>query len=325
MLSSGTLYRLSQCLEDIQMLRATIIRSPSFSTFHNIALPQLYEVLQREEVQFLFEVGDTDRRCISQRLKFCQEVLELAYWDVDSGGDRRLAGWVERGLGGIVEGRVLVLVAVSGIRDPEDTADYAAWLEGFSSSGAGHDVKRCLRSRIDSRHRSGLTAIGLPNPGNIRALTLLGRSWLLKAQQYLSKISEDGSNSSSSGGSFPFTNTDWTSADEDRDIAEQDRKRQDGVYVDARTCLMPAVEFFGRAVRAMEASGVVGVRGGEIYVLQAEANMSLGNVTVSFEAQPYFRTAVEALREASLIDGFVLPGHLERYLRSFEFVLYDRQ
>ncbi|KAJ6258648.1 hypothetical protein Dda_6696 [Drechslerella dactyloides] len=266
MLSSGTLYRLSQSLEDVQALRTAIIRSPSVTTFHSIILPRLYEVLQREEIQLLFEVGDGDRRCISQRLKFCKEVLELAYWDVDSGGDRRLAGWVERGLGSIIEA----------------------------------------------------------NPGHIRALTLLGRSWLLKAQQYLSKISEDGSMSSSSGGSFPFTNTDWTSADEDRDTAEQDRKRQDGVYVDARTCLMPAVEFLGRAVYAMEISGGVGVRGGEIYVLQAEANMSLGNVTVSSEAQPYFRTAVEALRAASLIESFALPGHLERYLRSFEFVLYDR-
>ncbi|KAF3259048.1 hypothetical protein TWF192_011181 [Orbilia oligospora] len=62
---------------------------------------------------------------------------------------------------------------------------------------------------------------------------------------------------------------------------------------------------------------------GDVYVFQAEANMSLGNVTVSSEAQPYFRTAVEALKKASMIDGFRLPIHLERYLRSFEFVLYD--
>ncbi|RVD88803.1 uncharacterized protein DFL_002977 [Arthrobotrys flagrans] len=158
------------------------------------------------------------------------------------------------------------------------------------------------------------------NPTHHPSLTLLGRLWLLKSQQYLSKIS-DGSNSSSSCGSFPFTNNDWTSADEDRDTVEQDRKRQEGVYVDARTCLFPAVEFLGRAVEAMEDRG--GGVFGDVYVFQAEANMSLGNVTVSSEAQPYFRTAVEALKKASMIDGFKLPIHLERYLRSFEFVLYD--
>ncbi|KAF3911149.1 hypothetical protein AA313_de0208263 [Arthrobotrys entomopaga] len=146
------------------------------------------------------------------------------------------------------------------------------------------------------------------NPTNAYALTLLGRSWLLKAQQYLSKISEDGS-SSSSGGSFPFTNADWTSADEDRDTAEQDRKRQEGVYVDARTCLFPAVEFLDRAIDITEAFGM---QDGEVYVLQAEANMSLGNVMVSSEAQYFFRNAVAALKKASLIDGFTLPGHLQR-------------
>ncbi|KAK6498998.1 hypothetical protein TWF481_011568 [Arthrobotrys musiformis] len=233
------------------------------ATYRSI-LPQIYEILRREEVRYLFNSGDDgDYMAIGERVRFCEEILEVAYWDADSGGDRRLAGWVERGLGGVIESR----------------------------------------------------------PTHHPSLTLLGRLWLLRSQQYLSKISEDGSTSSSSGGSFPFTNNDWTSADEDRDTAEQDRKRQEGVYVDARTCLFPAVEFLGRAVDAMEDSsrGVLG----DVYVYQAEANMSLGNVTVSSEAQPYFRTAVEALKKASMIDGFRLPIHLERYLRSFEFVLYD--
>ncbi|EWC44936.1 hypothetical protein DRE_00995 [Drechslerella stenobrocha 248] len=266
MLSSTIIYRLGQSLADIQALKGALAQSPSGSTYRNFVLPELYEVLQREEVAQLFEFGDPDRRCISERLKFCEAVLEIAYWDVDSGGNSRLARWVERSLGAIIE----------------------------------------------------------TNPDKIQALALLGRSWLLKSQQYLSRISDDGSNSSSSGGSFPFTNTDWTNADEDRDVAEQDRRRQEGVYVDARTCLMPAVDFLGRAVDVMEVTGRIGGRGGAIYVLQAEANMSFGNVAVSSEAQFYFRTAVEALKKASLIDGFILPGHLERYLRSFEFVLYDR-
>ncbi|EPS45098.1 hypothetical protein H072_883 [Dactylellina haptotyla CBS 200.50] len=261
MFSPNTLYKLSQCHDDILDLKSILAASPCVPTYRGI-LPQIYEVLLRDEVIYLFTNGAEDATSVRERLRFCDEILDVAYWDVDSGGDGRLAGWVERGLGGVVEA----------------------------------------------------------NPTNILALMLLGRSWLLKSQQYLSKISDDGSTSSSSGGSFPFTNTDWTSADEDRDTAEQDRKRQEGVYVDARTCLFPAVEFLGRAVDVMEAYGQ---EEGEVYVLQAEANMSLGNVTVSSEAQEYFRNAVEALKKASLIDGFRLPGHLERYLRSFEFVLYD--
>ncbi|KAK6523524.1 hypothetical protein TWF281_001507 [Arthrobotrys megalospora] len=262
MFSPTTLFRLSLCHEDIYTLKHLLSQSPSMGTYRAV-LPQVYEILRREEVRYLFNSGDDgDYRVIAERIRFCEEILEVAYWDVDTGGDRRLAGWVERGLGGLVEA----------------------------------------------------------NPTHYPSLTLLGRLWLLKAQQYLSKISEDGSNSSSSGGSFPFTNNDWTSADEDRDTAEQDRKRQEGVYVDARTCLFPAVEFLGRAVDGMEEGGGVD---GSVYVFQAEANMSLGNVTVSSEAQMFFRTAVEALKKASMIEGFNLPIHLERYLRSFEFVLYD--
>ncbi|KAK6513740.1 hypothetical protein TWF506_008177 [Arthrobotrys conoides] len=263
MFSPTALFRLSLCHEDIYTLRHLLSQSPSMATYRSI-LPQIYEILRREEVRYLFNNGDDrDYVVIGERVRFCEEILEVAYWDADSGGERRLAGWVERGLGGVVES----------------------------------------------------------NPIHHPSLTLLGRLWLLRSQEYLSKISEDGSNSSSSGGSFPFTNNDWTSADEDRDTVEQDRKRQEGVYVDARTCLFPAVEFLGRAVEAME-DGHGGVLG-DVYVFQAEANMSLGNVTVSSEAQPYFRTAVEALKKASMIDGFRLPIHLERYLRSFEFVLYD--
>ncbi|KAF3143304.1 hypothetical protein TWF569_007392 [Orbilia oligospora] len=263
MFSPTALFRLSLCHEDIYALRHLLSQSPSMAAYRSV-LPQIYEILRREEVRYLFNNGDDrDYVVVGERVRFCEEILEVAYWDADSGGERRLAGWVERGLGGVIES----------------------------------------------------------NPTHQPSLTLLGRLWLLRSQEYLSKISEDGSNSSSSGGSFPFTNTDWTSADEDRDTVEQDRKRQEGVYVDARTCLFPAVEFLGRAVEAME-DGRGGVLG-DVYVFQAEANMSLGNVTVSSEAQPYFRTAVEALKKASMIDGFRLPIHLERYLRSFEFVLYD--
>ncbi|KAF3923110.1 hypothetical protein ABW20_dc0106747 [Dactylellina cionopaga] len=209
MFSPTTLFKLSYCHEDINSVKSILCSDPTTYTYHETVLPQIYEIVQRDEVVFLF--GNTgqngaDGTTIAERLKFCDELLEVAYWDADSGGDVRLAGWVERGLGGIVE--------------------------------------------ID--------------PTNIYALTLLGRSWLLKSQLHLSKISEDGSNSSSSGGSFPFTNTDWTSADEDRDTAEQDRKRQEGVYVDARTCLFPAVEFLESAVDVMESQGL---EEGDVYVL----------------------------------------------------------
>ncbi|KAK6352262.1 hypothetical protein TWF730_009093 [Orbilia blumenaviensis] len=103
MFSPATMFRLSLCHEDIYSLRHLLSQSPSMGTYRAV-LPQIYEILRREEIRYLFNTEDDgDYVIVGEKVRFCEEILEVAYWDADAGGDRRLAGWVERGLGGVVE------------------------------------------------------------------------------------------------------------------------------------------------------------------------------------------------------------------------------
>lgn len=72
----------------------------------------------------------------------------------------------------------------------------------------------------------------------------LGQAWLSKAQYWLAKIHQE-EGSSSAGG------------EEDDTVAE--KRRHTANYVEARAVLMPAVDFFGRAVQnAQNQHGLTG-------------------------------------------------------------------
>ncbi|KAH8144745.1 uncharacterized protein LAJ45_11246 [Morchella importuna] len=137
---------------------------------------------------------------------------------------------------------------------------------------------------------------------NIDALRGLGQAWLSKAQYWLAKIhQEEGS----------------ASGTEEDDRAEE-KRRHTANYVEARAVLIPAVEFFGRAVQNAHIRQCLT---GELLALRAEACMSLGNVSTLKNAQQQFKDAVTALKSAEIIPGYTLPSHLSQYLRENEYIL----
>lgn len=137
---------------------------------------------------------------------------------------------------------------------------------------------------------------------NIDALRGLGQAWLSKAQYWLSKIHlEEGSSSGT-----------------EEDDRIQEKRRHTANYVEARAVLIPAVEFFGRAVQN---SHIRQCLTGELLALRAEACMSLGNVSTLKNAQLQFKDAVTALKSAEKIPGYTLPSHLSQYLSENEYIL----
>ena len=92
----------------------------------------------------------------------------------------------------------------------------------------------------------------------------LGRNWLQRAQATLARIHrEEGNDSSSQGsssqaGNLPYArnlvdgegDSDWKTAS-----PPADPRRQGPLYVEARGYLQPAVDFYARAVRSVDALG----------------------------------------------------------------------
>ncbi|KAF3933832.1 hypothetical protein ABW19_dt0200725 [Dactylella cylindrospora] len=100
MFSPLSLFRIQQATTDLESLRSILSQSPTARTFAALR-PQVQQIIRGDEVLQLFGPdGDT---YVTERLRLCETVLEIAYWDVDS-GDRRLSAWVERGLTAAVEG-----------------------------------------------------------------------------------------------------------------------------------------------------------------------------------------------------------------------------
>ncbi|KAI9878128.1 MAG: hypothetical protein M1830_001811 [Pleopsidium flavum] len=189
--------------------------------------------------------------------------------------------------------------------DPNKIEEQIWIIEGlqklaFRAQGSGglSDVADwCLRQWLSLLHN---------HPENIDALKGLGQAWLSRAQTYLGRIHREDS-SSSSGFSQPHNGVVvYTSSDEERDAAaaavEADARLHTADYVEARGMLLPAVEYFQRAVRAAELQRVLS---GDLLALAAEAHISLGNVSYSTTNERLFHQALEYLRKTTQIPGFL--------------------
>ncbi|KAL9623969.1 MAG: hypothetical protein Q9160_001722 [Pyrenula sp. 1 TL-2023] len=104
------------------------------------------------------------------------------------------------------------------------------------------------------------------DPENLDALINLGHSWLLRAQSSLARIHrEEGSSSSGlSSGRPPSAHASYTSNDEARDAAraaaEADARIHTPDYVEARGILLPATEYFSRAVSVAQGNNAISGR-----------------------------------------------------------------
>ena len=167
-------------------------------------------------------------------------------------------------------------------------------------------------------------------------LTGLGRGWLSRSQRALARIHRDeGSSSSGLSSGRPGTggSAAYTSSDEARDAAraaaEADARIHTPDYVEARGILLPSTDHFNRAVTAAERRGlltgellalvsftITGRRKGhKTYDHQAaEAYMSLGNVSYSYDNERYFRQALVYLRRASQLPNYNLSPYLQKYV-----------
>jgi len=183
-------------------------------------------------------------------------------------------------------------------------------------------------------------------PYTAQAILGIGKWWLHKAQPLLARISSEESSSSSSGASRGASRGTRPQSDPtaslrveevrrnnrvvDRDIEAETRLHTQD-YVEARGILLPAIEYLRRAVEQADTeedgpSGHLLVTVGvdlknialcwsDLLLEAAEAYMSLGNVSYSSTNTDYFRQAILYLRRASVIPGFPLPSHLQRYVR----------
>ncbi|KKY15478.1 hypothetical protein UCRPC4_g06345 [Phaeomoniella chlamydospora] len=146
------------------------------------------------------------------------------------------------------------------------------------------------------------------DPNQVGALRGLGQAWLLRSQPCLARIHHNEASSSSSGGSsaalIGAPGRPYTSVDEARDTAraiqEADARLHTADYVEARGMLLPATEYFSRAVENAESQNVLT---GNLLALAAEAFMSLGNVSYSNVNEEYFRRALSYLDDyGRLVD-----------------------
>lgn len=160
------------------------------------------------------------------------------------------------------------------------------------------------------------------SPDCLEALQGLGQAWLARAQACLARIHhEEGSPSSGSGsGGRPGTSgsQSYTTSDDARDFAraaaDADARLHTADYVEARGILLPATEYFRKAVDAADNQSRLT---GELLSFAAEAHMSLGNVSYSTANEQYFRQALLYLRRASRLEGFTLSTYLEGYLDDY--------
>ncbi|KIX05095.1 uncharacterized protein Z518_05967 [Rhinocladiella mackenziei CBS 650.93] len=159
------------------------------------------------------------------------------------------------------------------------------------------------------------------NAEDLNALRGLGQAWLARSQNVLARIHRTEGSSSSGSSGRPQSMSDrfsYTSAEEARDAeraaAEADARAHTADYVEARGMLIPAVDYFSRAIDVAERDGGLT---GELLCEAAEANMSLGNVSYSHQNEQHFHRAIRYLRRASQIPGYRLSPYLQSYLDDY--------
>ncbi|KAK5451593.1 hypothetical protein LTS15_007853 [Exophiala xenobiotica] len=89
----------------------------------------------------------------------------------------------------------------------------------------------------------------------------------------------------------------------ERAVIEADARAQTADYVEARGMLIPAVDYFFRAVDAADGEGRLT---GELL------SENLGNVSYSRDNEQYFHRAIRYLRRATQVPGFRLSPYLQR-------------
>ncbi|RMZ77013.1 hypothetical protein DV738_g4555, partial [Chaetothyriales sp. CBS 135597] len=155
----------------------------------------------------------------------------------------------------------------------------------------------------------------------VEVLTGLGHAWLLRAQGTLARIGRNDSSSSGASSTRPSSSTgpvSFTSSDDARETArataEADALAGTPDYVEARGMLLPATEYFQRAIVAAERLNRLD---GSLLSFAAEAHISLGSVSPSHHNEQYFNQAINYLQTASRIAGFQLSPFLQHYLDDF--------
>ncbi|KIV83209.1 hypothetical protein PV11_05256 [Exophiala sideris] len=153
------------------------------------------------------------------------------------------------------------------------------------------------------------------------ALRGAGQAWLARTQTALARIHRTEGSSSSGSSGRPHSMSErvsYSTAEEARDaeraIMEADARAHTADYVEARGTLIPAVDYFVRAVELADRDGGLT---GELLSEAAETNMSLGNVEYSQNQEQYFTRAIRYLRRASQIQGFRLSPYLQSYLDDY--------
>ncbi|RMZ79637.1 hypothetical protein DV737_g3287, partial [Chaetothyriales sp. CBS 132003] len=149
----------------------------------------------------------------------------------------------------------------------------------------------------------------------VEVLTGLGHAWLLRVQSTLARIGRNDGSSSGTGSTRPSSSTgrvSFTSSDDARETArataEADALAGTPDYVEARGMLLPATEYFHRAVTAAERLNRLD---GALLSFAAEAHISLGSVSPSHHNEQYFNQAISYLQTASQIVGFHLSPFLQ--------------
>lgn len=111
---------------------------------------------------------------------------------------------------------------------------------------------------------SARSVIPASKPSSTDTRTGLGQAWLARSQPVLSRIHRTEGSSSSGSSGRPQSLGDrcsYSTAEEARDAeratAEADARAHTADYVEARGMLIPAVDYYSRAVAAAERDGTV--------------------------------------------------------------------
>ncbi|KAK3713216.1 hypothetical protein LTR37_008649 [Vermiconidia calcicola] len=153
---------------------------------------------------------------------------------------------------------------------------------------------------------------------NVAASRGIGQGYIAHAQPVLARIHRADASSSSSGGSSQQSARSLSASEDERQsivaTAEAEKRAGTQDYVEARSLLQPATEYFERAVAAATEQRVLS---GDLLATTAEAYMSLGNTSSPRVNERYFRRAVQLLRAASQIGGYSLSRYLQQYLEDY--------
>lgn len=164
------------------------------------------------------------RSNLSDQLWLIEGLQRLAYHEADSGGIRNIADWCLR-----------------------------HWLKVLSSHS---DNVEALRGRYEACSYPETSTSILTGPIGI------GQNWLWRAQPCLARIHvEDGSVSSTNSADRISIASSYGEAEYERDInqaaTEANACRHTADYVEARGILLPATEYFTRAVEAADLQKVL--------------------------------------------------------------------